>query len=112
MDFGDVSFNEPLVSLSVLSEVLQGELKSRSGDTFSVVLITRNDIIGLNQTLTINEFTVLLRFTANGADNFQIIDTRSPAIFTYDVTTLIGQRIYAYVRSEERRVGKECRSRW
>ena len=47
MDFGDISFNEPLVSLSVLSEVLQGELKSRSGNSSMSSSLIATTLVGL-----------------------------------------------------------------
>lgn len=108
MDFGDVSFNEPLIGMSVLSEVLQGELKSRSGDRFNVVLITREDIVGLGQKLTVAPFQVMMRYLGDGGlhdDNFKIISTRTESVFTYDVTALIGQRIYVYVNPDTGVVG-------
>lgn len=108
MDFGDVSFNEPLIGMSVLSEVLQGELKSRSGDRFSVVLIQREDIVGLGQRLTIAPFKVLMRYVGDGGpedDHFKIISTRTESVFTYDVAAIIGQRINIYVNPDTGVVG-------
>ena len=59
--------------------------------------------------------------TKNGSSTYQLIGTRSGAFKTSDLSNtndfgyvLQANNIYNRndIRSEERRVGKECRSRW
>jgi len=105
MDFSDVSFNAPLMGFGVLAEVLQAELKARSPEGFKVVLITRDHIEGLGQALTVAPFRVARRHEVLGRDTFAIVDTRVAAAFTYDVTILVGSRIFIWVDPDTGAVG-------
>lgn len=107
MDFSDVDFNKPLVSMSILSEFVQGELRSRSNDELHIAIFDRGNFEPNGSTLTVKPFTLLLRTpNGNGADIFRIIDTREQVDFLYDpVANFWDERIYIYVNRDTGVVG-------
>lgn len=97
-DFGDVGFNAPLVSMSILSQVLESELRARSGDKLEVVLASRAHLVRGADTLTVKPLEVAIRDRDGGADVYRLINTRQDATFVYDVPTLpASSRIYVWI---------------
>jgi len=105
MDFGDAAFNGPLVSMSVLSEVLQAELRLRGGAQYNVVLINAGDINGLGQQVAVAPFKVFLRLVSGGREHYRVLQTLAEATFSYDVTQLVDERIYVWVNQDTGAVG-------
>lgn len=102
MDFSDVSFNQPLISMSVLSQVLQGELSSRSGDSFSVVLAKRQDITTTADTVTLGPVEIVTRSIEAGGIKYRLINTKEDFTKTFDdpIATYRGKTIFLYALPE------------
>lgn len=105
MRFGDTGFNAPLASFAVMSEVLQGELRARVGDNFAVSLLRRTNILTAGTQLTVERFRLYLRDVVAGSDVFKAIDTKSDAIFNFNVNTIPNERINVFVDRTTGEVG-------
>jgi hypothetical protein len=97
MRFGDASFNQPLASMAVMSELLQGELRARAGDNFAVSLLKRTDIVTAGNQLTVKRFPLYLRDVVAGRDVFKVIDTKVDALFNFNAAAMANQRINIFV---------------
>lgn len=99
MDFSDISFNKPLISMSILSQVLQGELSARSGDNFSVVLAKRQDIVALASSVLVKPVRIMMRSLVDGVVRYRLLDTKTDFTFPLSgpMATYHGKVIHVYV---------------
>ena len=91
-------------------------------DELVAVIIQKADIFqNLNASVSVADRKAIVEIMAymnqNLSKKFSLIDLSAEAYmsvskFKYVFKTVVGQSFSELCRSEERRVGKECRSRW